>query len=121
VIAGTISGRRAYVNLSVRGPSEQEGEVEFVLDTGFNGVITLPPAACAALGLPYVRPQPAGIAGGGRIMLEVYECNLLWDGAERNVEVLAMDGAPLIGMTLLDGSDVHLQVAEGGLVTIEAL
>lgn len=121
MIAGAISRHRAYVNLSVRSPSGQQAEVEFVLDTGFNGVITLPRAACVALGLPYVRPQPAGVAGGNRIMLEVYECYLLWDGAERDVELLAMDGPPLIGMTLLDGSDVHLQVTEGGLVTIESL
>jgi hypothetical protein len=32
-----------------------------------------------------------------------------------------MEGAPLIGMTLLDGSDVHPQIAEGRLVSIEPL
>jgi predicted aspartyl protease len=54
-------------------------------------------------------------------MLDVYEASLLWDGVERAVEVLAMEGAPLIGMALLNGFDVRLQVAEGGLVTIEPL
>jgi hypothetical protein len=39
----------------------------------------------------------------------------------RAVEILAMDGAPLIGMTLLDGFDVRLQVTDGGLVSIEPL
>jgi clan AA aspartic protease len=95
--------------------------VEFVLDTGFTGVITLPPAACTLLALTYVRPQPARLADGSHVMLEVYEATLIWDGAPRDVEVLAKEGSPLIGMTLLDGFDVHLQVTEGGLVTIVPL
>ena len=105
----------------MRGPSERQARVEFVLDTGFTGVLTLPPDACAALELPLLRSQPAGLADGSRVMLEVYEATLLWDGAERQVEVMAVSSAPLVGMTLLEGSDVRLQVAEGGLVTIEPL
>ena len=85
MITGAISRRRAYLNLTVRGPGGQEGEVEFVLDTGFTGVITLPPSACNLLALPYVRPQPAGLADGSRIMLDVYEATLLWDGVPRAV------------------------------------
>jgi clan AA aspartic protease len=121
VITGTISQRRAYVNLTLRGLNGPEGEVEFVLDTGFTGSLTLPPAACAALALSYIRPQPANLADGTRVILRVYEAILAWDGAERAVEVLGLEGAPLLGMTLLNGCDVHLQVAEGGSVTIERL
>jgi clan AA aspartic protease len=121
VITGTVSRHRAYVNLIVRGPNGQEGEIEAVLDTGFTGVITLPPAACIALGLSYVRPQPAHLAGRRPVILDVFECHLWWDGTARNVEVLGLDGAPLIGMALLDGFDVRLQVAEGGLISIEPL
>lgn len=79
MIVGTVIARRAYIPLLVRGLAGQEGEVEFVLDTGFTGVTTLPPAACTALGLSLERLQPAHLA------------------------------------------DVHLQVADGGLVTIEPL
>lgn len=121
MIAGTISNHRAYVNLSIRTPDGREHEIETVLDTGFTGVLTLPPAAVAALSLPYVGPQPARLADGSPVMLALHELTLLWDGEERPVEVLSMDGAPLIGMALLDGSDVHLQVTEGGLVSIEPL
>jgi clan AA aspartic protease len=121
MISGTISRRRAYIHLTVRGPSGQEAEVEFLLDTGFNGVIALPPAACTLIALPYIRPQPARLADGNQVILDVYEATLIWDGVPRDVEVLAKDGAPLIGMALLDGSDVRLQVTEGGLVTIQPL
>ena len=46
---------------------------------------------------------------------------LLWDGEERDVEVLALEGAPLIGMTLLEDSDVRFQGRDGGVVSIEAI
>jgi clan AA aspartic protease len=121
MISGTIAHRRAYVVLPVRDASAEEVEIEFVLDTGFTGSLTIPPEACSALALPFLRLQPAHLADRSRIMLDVYEADLLWDGVERTVEVLAMDGAPLIGMALLTGFDVRLQVAEGGLVTIEPL
>ncbi len=117
MITRTVSQRRAYVGLVVRGPNGQEGTVEFVLDTGFTGVTTMPAAACAAFGLPAVRLQPARLADGSRIILDVYEAALLWDGSERLVEVLAMNGAPLLGMALLDGSDLQMGVADGGLLT----
>jgi clan AA aspartic protease len=121
VIKGTISTRRAYVPLRLLGPDGQEGEVEFVLDTGFTAAATLPPAACVRLGLIAERIQPARLADGTQILLDVYEATVIWDGAPREIEVLAKEGAPLIGMTLLDGSDVRLQVTDGGLVTIEPL
>lgn len=110
--------RRATVELWVYGPDGQ-GKVNFVLDTGFTAVTTLPPAACIALGLSTDRIQPSELADGTTIMLEVYIATLLWDGEERKVEVLAIEGEALIGMTLLDGYNVLLEVTEGGTVTIQ--
>jgi clan AA aspartic protease len=121
MITGTISARRAYIGLIVRGSSGQEGEVEFVLDTGFTASITLPPAACTLLGLRLLGHHPARLADRSRVFLDVYQATVLWDGSERVIRVLAMDGAPLVGMTLLDGHEVRLQVVEGGTVTIDSL
>jgi clan AA aspartic protease len=120
MITGSVSRRRAYVPLTVRGTGA-DGEVEFVLDTGFTGVTTLPPAACTALALPFLRRQPSFAANRQRVVLDVYEMTLIWDGAERQVEVLAMEGPPLIGMTLLDGYNLRVQAVDGGLVTIERI
>jgi predicted aspartyl protease len=72
-----VSHRRILVDLTLRGPARQEAEFEFVLDTGFTGVLTMPPAACEALELRYVRPQPARLADTSFVMLEVYEAMLL--------------------------------------------
>jgi clan AA aspartic protease len=80
MITGTFSQRRAYVDLTVRGPNGREGTVEFVLDTGFTGALTLPAAACTALNLDAARIQPARLADGSRVVLDVYEAVLIWTG-----------------------------------------
>jgi clan AA aspartic protease len=121
MITGTISRHRAYVPVVVRGPGGLEGQVEFVLDTGFTGLATLPVTACQALGLPFARLQPSRLADGTRVMLDVFDAIVSWDGADRSIQVLGMDGAPLIGMALLDGQEVHLQVVAGGSVIIEQI
>ncbi len=48
---GTVLHRRILVDLTLRGPTGREAELEFVLDTGFTGVLTMMPSACAALEL----------------------------------------------------------------------
>jgi len=45
---------------------------------------------------------------------------VLWDGQHRYVEADAVDTMPLVGMSLLEGYDLHIQVAEGGRVVIQA-
>ena len=118
MIVGTVHNLRVLVVLPLFAANDDTHSVQFVVDTGFTGELTLPPAICAALALPFVRAQPAGLADGTPVQLDVYELRLLWDGQERFAEVLAMEGTPLVGMTLLNGCDVHLRVGSGGFVHI---
>ena len=120
MIVGHVANRRAFVSLRVGGPTG-EADIEFVLDTGYTGTLTLPLDACSALGLTFVRTQPAGLADGSRIMLDVHRASVAWDTEHREMEVLAMDNAPLVGMTALEDSDVRLQIVEGGIVTVGVL
>lgn len=74
-----------------------------------------------SLALPFAHPMRAVLADGHRVTLRVYAATVLWDGEERDIDVLAIGNEPLVGMSLLEGSDVGLQVIDGGLVTIEPL
>ena len=52
MITGSVNARReAIIQLGVLGPDGQRQTVDAVIDTGFNGFLTLPEQAVAALGL----------------------------------------------------------------------
>jgi hypothetical protein len=53
--------------------------------------------------------------------MDVFEATVLWDARERDVAVLVAEGAALVGMALLSGYRVTLEVEDGGSVRIEAL
>jgi predicted aspartyl protease len=55
MIPGAVNGNlEATIRLQVRGPGGQEQEVEAVIDTGFNGFLTLSPGLVRRLGLPHI-------------------------------------------------------------------
>jgi predicted aspartyl protease len=56
MITGVVTSfYQATIRLIVRGPTGQAQEIEAVIDTGFDGVLSLPPADIATLGLPWRR------------------------------------------------------------------
>jgi clan AA aspartic protease len=54
----------AKINLIVRGPKQQEQEIEGVVDTGFDGWLTLPATIISSLTLPFRRRGRAVLADG---------------------------------------------------------
>jgi predicted aspartyl protease len=53
MMTGTVNAfHEAILRVSVRGPEGKEREVEAVVDTGFDGSLTLPPHLVAELGAP---------------------------------------------------------------------
>ena len=112
---------QATIHLTVHGPTGLAQEIEAVIDTGFDGALTLPPAHIAALGLPWRRRGRAMLADGKESLFDIYEASVLWDGAPRRVAVDAAAIDPLIGMRLLHGYELTLQEVVGGQVLIKAL
>jgi predicted aspartyl protease len=122
VIAGVVTpSREARVRLTILNAGGQQQQIEAMIDTGFNLFLTLPPLLIAALGLPFAVPAKATLADGTVVGLDCYWLTLLWEGQPRRIVVVAADGTPLIGMSLLYGSRVTLDVVDGGPVTIEPL
>ena len=122
MISGVVNAyAEATIRLPVQSPDGREQEIEAVLDTGFNGSLTLPPAIIASLGLPWRTRSSVMLANGAEDQCDIYAATVIWDGAQRNILVEAADTDPLIGMALLYGYDVRMQVIEGGRVILEAL
>lgn len=121
MIVGNVLGMQARIGVTFRVPHQPDIEIEFVVDTGFEGALTLPPAAIAALGLPRYHKVEANLADDTRTETDVYRATIVWDGREYLVAVLSMGKRPLLGTALLAGRELVAQFADGGLVTIDDL
>ena len=117
MLIGTITNRRAHLELYVRGAGGH-GKVEFTIDTGFTALLTMPPAYWAALKLDFLRKEQTFLADGSIIWTDVHSVIVEWDGEEREVESISVECDPLIGMTMLDGYDVFMSVKENGIIHI---
>ena len=121
MITGTVNADyEAVIRLFVHGPTGTAHEVNAIIDTGFNGFLTLPPALVTTLGLMRRSRGRALLANGSEELFDIYGVTVLWDGQQRYVEADAVDTTPLVGMSLLDGYDLYIQVADGGQVVIQA-
>lgn len=110
--------REALLTLSVSGPSGKRAELEAVVDTGFTGALCLPPETISDLRLPFVGRGAAVLADGRAVETRYYRGQVLWHGHERAVQVLSAEGGPLVGMTLLRGSRLSIDVVPGGVVEV---
>jgi len=118
MITGTVRNGEAIVELDLSG-SGQSKQVEGVIDTGFNGYLTLPPDLVSALQLPFAGHRRGMLADGSIIRLDLYMASVDWHGKRKDCLVSQASGTALIGMSLLDGSQLTIDVKDGGAVTIE--
>jgi clan AA aspartic protease len=122
MITGVVTAdREPRVRVTVRGPDGQEQDLEAVIDTGFDGSLALPSVVIAALGLPWRRRGRALLADGRETLFDIHEATIIWDGEPRRVAVDAVDASPLIGMRLLEGYELTIQVVLGGPVVVKRL
>jgi clan AA aspartic protease len=121
VIHGTVVGLQARMSLIIL-PREHSGvEIECVIDTGFEGFLTLPPSVIAALGLPYLININANLANNSTVETDVYLATVVWNGVERNIATLAMGRRPLIGTALLEDYHLSIDFCEGGTVLVDEI
>ncbi len=103
MIQGKVNANlEAIISLQLRGQSGQTATV-------------------AALQLLFLETEEFTLGDGSDAVLNVHIGTVVWDGQERDVFVLAAEGGALVGMSLLDGYDLRIQVRDGGNMTIEAL
>ena len=120
MMTGMINdSREAVLMMRVQAANGQEVEVESVLDTGYNGSLSLPPKVIASLALPMRGSRYVTLGDGSMVLLNIYRATVIWDGQPRPVQVMETEDVSLIGMSLLYGYRVILDVVDGGFVTIE--
>lgn len=115
---GKVIELQARINVVLRLSNLPDVVLEFVLDTGFEGALTLPPNAVAVLGLPFVQEMSANLADDSSIKTNIHAATIIWNGAEIDVAVLAMGKRPLLGTALLANKRLGVDFEENGTVTI---
>lgn len=121
MIHGTVVGLQAQVSVLVHLEGKPDKEIEFIVDTGFEGFLTLPPALVAELGLPYIAKIQANLADNSRVATNAYAIKIVWNGVERDVIVLAMGRRPLMGTALLEDYHLSIDFCEGGTVLVDEI
>ena len=119
---GVVNARHeAAVRLRVRGPTGVEVDAETIVDTAFNGWLTLPAATAVYLQLPKRTTGNAKMGDGSAREFDVFSAEVLWSDGWRTVSAAAIGREALVGMRLLSGSRLTIDVAPGGEVAITPL
>lgn len=79
-----------------------------VFDSWLSGIGLAPP--CRAL-----------LADGRESVFDIYEATVVWDEQPRRIPVHEAKCAPLVGMSLLEGYELTVQVRPTGTVTMRPL
>ena len=118
---GIVKGSHANVNVTFLLSDNSRIPIEYVVDTGFAGFLTLPLAAAKQMQLMSRFDMRANLADDSDIEIPVYRATIVWNGQLRDVRVLPMGKRPLLGMALLEGNEINMKCIEQGAVTITEL
>jgi clan AA aspartic protease len=121
MITGVVESDEGRIRLIVKGPQGRVREIEAVVDTGYSELLTLPPELIVALDLRWRSVDRGTLADGSECLFDVYEAKVMWDGRVRRILVDEADADPLVGMKLLRGYELKMEVRTRGKVTIKRL
>ncbi len=77
IIGHVTAQREAVVRLVILDIAQQPHDVDTVIDTGFNGFLTLPSARVQALELPLAGNRRVTLGDGSTVMLDLYLATVL--------------------------------------------
>jgi predicted aspartyl protease len=122
MISGVVTtGLEAVVSLRIRGPSGLEKDCDAIVDTGFDGFVALPTHFIEELQLTPAGSLWAILGDGHATELTLFRGTVVWEAGPRRVDVLAVEGSALVGMSLLRTFRLTVDVMPGGRVTVEPL
>src|SRR5579862_5671073 len=122
MITGIVNKKlETEIDMPVYGPTKTYIDAHFIIDTGFDGEISLPPDAIATLGLRRAWPRRTIHADGRSVYTQTYRARISWDDELRDVIVNPTERYCLIGAQLLKGFRMTADFVPGATVTIERI
>ena len=122
MIAGTVTPKgRAIIRLAVQCPGGNSLLTDAAVDTGFNGFLALPAESVTRLRLPPLGTRKTTLADGSGALVRAFRAIVQWHGQGREVAAVEVQGGALVGMSLLRGSRLTVDVVVNGPVRIEPI
>jgi clan AA aspartic protease len=121
MITGVVAAHEARIRIQVKGRSGRKQDVDAVIDTGYTASLTLPSFLVESLNLQWQSLDRGTLADGSECLFDVYEAEVVWDGQVRRLLVDEADTDPLVGMALLSGYELKMEVCSQGKVEITPL
>ena len=122
MIKGKVDARRqAWVQVEIRDEGGRVQSVDAVVDTGFTGYLILPYEMIGGMTLRQGPQTHVTLAAGVRGRLNTWRGYVLWHDQPRLIQILEARGTPLLGMRMLEDSQLTIQARANGDVLIEKL
>ncbi len=119
---GTVSADlEAKTRVAIVGAKGKKRSMEALVDTGFNGYLTLPKRIINSLKLLWRSREVVVLADGSKVDCDLFEGKVRWAGQTRRVVIHSASASPLLGMEILQGRQLSIEVVKGGSVTTKAL
>ena len=122
MISGKVNPHLApLVPLDLIASSGEIHTVDMMLDTGFNGDLSLPREIIRQLGFQLFDDVASRLADGQEVRLRGWEGRVVLHGRLRWVLAVEAESDPLLGMNLLWRNRLTIDVHANGPVRIEEL
>ncbi|MFB6232023.1 MAG: hypothetical protein ABEL04_12805 [Salinibacter sp.] len=105
---------------TVEGPAGTRG-IEALVDTGFNGGLTLSSGLIAALDLPEKTVMEVTLADGRVRDVQTYVGTVALNGTSKRVLIAESPTTPLVGTSLLWSFSLYVEFQAGGAVEVARL
>jgi clan AA aspartic protease len=89
------------ISLSIYDSNGKIYTQEAIVDTGFNGWLSLPNDLIIQLNLKWKRRGRAILGDGSECVFNIYEVMIIWDGFLLKIPIDEADSEPLLGMSLM--------------------
>lgn len=109
------------IPLSIRHADGKVFTQDAIVDTGFNGWLSLPPNLIAELNLRWKRRGRAILGDGSECVFNIYEAVVIWDDTLLTIPIDEADAEPLVGMSPMEGYELKMQIFEGGRVELRKI
>jgi clan AA aspartic protease len=111
----------AMIRLVVGDTRDRRIVIDALIDTGFTGFLTLPKSTIRQLGLSAYSREEGTLGDGSCCIFDIYSGVVIWEGQSIPIDINGSEATPLVGMGLLYGCQLKIDVVVGGKVTVEII